>query len=474
MNPNAGRHGPPVASACLLVAVLACALTASAAQPTAAAPGGSALPAASRAGPAASQSPAPKPGTVSVAFRDASLAEVFEMLSRRERVNILLGKGVSGTVSVNLYDVPVAQAIRAIAEAAGYAAEVRNGDYVIVERKEVGLDSASGNTRIRSFKVQYSEPKAVADILTKHLSRFGKITPLPDRRMLVVEDLPEFLERVDRVLQEVDVAPRQILVEAKILEIALNDDESFGIDWSKFFANNGPASSVGTNGLAFGTAALPAQGLFFNLMNKNIQAYLTALSSQGRVHTLSTPKLLALENQEALTKIGDNIGYRVTTTINNVTTESIQFLETGVILRFQASVDERGRVVMKIHPEVSSGSVANGIPSKNTTEVTTQLVADDGQAIFIGGLIKTSSTFNRAGVPVLGDLPVVGRLFRNRDATHRTAETVVLITPRLVEHSTDTVADIDRERVELADHTLKGWSFRMERRLDWPDADRAP
>jgi type II secretory pathway component GspD/PulD (secretin) len=474
MNPNAGRDRPTAARARPWAAwALAWACTAPAVQaagPTSAAAGVPA--AAAKTAPAAPG--ATKPGTVSVAFRDASLAEVFEMLSRRERVNILLGKGVTGTVSVNLYDVPVAQAIRAIAEAAGYAAEVRNGDYVIVERKEVGLDSATGNTRIRSFKIQYSEPKAVADILTKHLSRFGKITPLPDRRMLVVEDLPEFLERVDRVLQEVDVAPRQILVEAKILEIALNDDESFGIDWSKFFASNGPASSVGTKGLAFGSASLPTQGLFFNLMNKNIQAYLTALSSQGRVHTLSTPKLLALENQEALTKIGDNIGYRVTTTINNVTTESIQFLETGVILRFQASVDERGRVVMKIHPEVSSGSVANGIPSKNTTEVTTQLVADDGQAIFIGGLIKTSSAFNRAGVPVLGDLPVVGRLFRNRSATHRTAETVVLITPKLVEHSAETVTDVDRDRVELADHTLKGWNFRMERRLDWPDADRSP
>ena len=291
--------------------------------------------------------------------------------------------------------------------------------------------------------------------------------------MLVVEDLPEFLDRIDRVLQEVDVSPRQILVEAKILEIALNDNESFGIDWSKFFANNGASpSSFGTNGLAFGTSALPSPGLFFNLVNRNVQAYLTALSTEGRVHTLSTPKLLALENQEASTKIGDNIGYRVTTTINNVTTESIQFLETGVILRFQSSVDERGRVVMKIHPEVSSGTVTNGIPSKNTTEVTTQLVAEDGQAILIGGLIKATSSLNHSGVPVLGDVPLFGRLFRNHQMQRRSSETVVLITPHILGPGADALADTDRERVDAAERTFQAFTIRMERKLDWPRADQ--
>jgi type II secretory pathway component GspD/PulD (secretin) len=103
------------------------------------------------------------------------------------------------------------------------------------------------------------------------------------------------------------------------------------------------------------------------------------------VHTLATPKLLALENQQAITSIGDQTGYKVTTTINQVTTESIQFLESGVILRVTPSIDERGRILMKIHPEVSTASVNNSIPSKNSTQVNTTLIAEDGQSIFIGG-----------------------------------------------------------------------------------------
>ncbi|RZJ74978.1 MAG: hypothetical protein EOO45_07050 [Flavobacterium sp.] len=112
-----------------------------------------------------------------------------------------------------------------------------------------------------------------------------------------------------------------------------------------------------------------------DLVNGNIEAYLSALSNKGRVHTLATPRLLALEDQEASTNVGDQLGYRLTTTINNVTSESIEFLDTGVILRVTPSVDADGRIMMKIRPEVSSGSVSAGIPSKKTTEVNTQLVA---------------------------------------------------------------------------------------------------
>ncbi len=156
------------------------------------------------------------------------------------------------------------------------------------------------------------------------------------------------------------------------------------------------------------------------------------MSNKGRVRTLATPKLLTLENQEATTNIGDKLGYRVTTTINNVTTETIQFLETGVILRVTPSVDTDGRIALRVRPEVSSGTLLGGIPSKKTTEVNTQLVAENGQSILIGGLIKASSGKRRTGVPLLADVPGLGKLFSNTEETGSSTETIVLITPRIV------------------------------------------
>lgn len=368
---------------------------------------------------------------INLSIRDTPIEEVYEMLSRQQRVNVLLGRGIKGDISVNLYGVSVDEAIRLIADAAGYVVENRSGAYIILERGDAGMDSTSGNTQIRSLKVQYSDPGVVADVLTKHLSRYGKITTLEERKLLVVEDLPDFMERIEVLLAEIDKEPRQVLIEAKILEITLLADETFGIDW-KIIQNN---TQFGTRGLANPVSP----GFFLDVMKSNLELFLNALANKGRVRTLSTPKLLLLENGEAEVVVGDRIGYSVTTTINLVTSESIEFLETGVILNVKASVDRAGRVLMDIHPEVSSGTVSDdGIPSKRTTEVTTQLLAENGQKVFIGGLITSTSNQNRTGVPIVSGIPLLGHLFaRDQDQVRKT-ETVVVITPYII--------DLDRSK----------------------------
>lgn len=374
---------------------------------------------------------------VTLNFRQSSVQEVFELLSRKDKINIMLGKGVTGLVSVNLYDVTVKEAIYRVAEVAGYAVELHNGDYVIVDRKEAGQEHPGGLTQLRTFKVQYSDPKQVADILTKYLSRYGKITPLNERRMIVIEDTPEFIDRAGKLLLELDAEPKQILIEARILEVTLDDSENYGVDWSQIFGSPGSTSSngsFGTSGLAAGnvTDGPRTAGFFFSLTNKNLSLFLEAKASKNRVRTLSTPKLLAMENQESKAVIGKSTGYKVTTTINQVTTESIQFLESGVILKVTPSVDERGRVRLKVHPEVSSTTLNAGIPEKKSTEVTTELLCEDGQSVFIGGLIKDVSTRDKTGVPLLGDLPGIGRLFSATTDAVSNTETVVIITPRII------------------------------------------
>jgi type II secretory pathway component GspD/PulD (secretin) len=171
------------------------------------------------------------------------------------------------------------------------------------------------------------------------------------------------------------------------------------------------------------------------------------------------PKLLALEHQEAEVVIGDRLGFRVTTTINQVTTESIEFLESGVILRVTPNVDDDGQVMLAIHPEVSTGAIdpITGIPSQATTEVTTRMIVPDGQTVFVGGLIKHRVDESKSGVPLIGRIPVVGRLFSNRNSTTTNTETVVLITPTVLQQGEslidrDSMDKIDKlEREQLRD-----------------------
>lgn len=369
---------------------------------------------------------------VTMSLRDVELAEAMEMLSRTREVNILLGDSVEATVTINLYDIALEDAISAIASAAGYAVEKRFGSFFVVDHEDVGRHSASNFTDVHAYKIRYSDPEAIAEILANFTSVYGQVAPLAEKGLVIMQDTPEFLARLKRLALALDRRPKQILIETQILEVTLDDSHSYGIDWRRLF--NSGTGTVGTRDLA----ASDVQGLFLEVMNSDIEVVLDALVTEGRARTLSTPKLLALEDELASVIVGDRKGYRETTTINQVTSESIRFLESGVILRVTPSVDEDNRIRLSVQPEISTGTVSDGIPSQVTTAVSTELLLMDGQTSFIAGLIKRSLTNSQSGVPILHKIPVLGGLFRNRDQVYVDTETVVLITPRIVDQGTNT------------------------------------
>lgn len=382
--------------------------------------------------------------TIGISFADTPLNQAFKMLAKLGGVNVLLAKDVSGTVTATLSESDVDTAIRTIADISGYAVQKQGKAYWIVARDDAGKDIVSDDVRVKTFKVRYLSTDLARTLLEKYLSRYGSLTAIPERKLLVVEDRPAFVERVAKVLKQVDVEPQQILIEAKILEISLRNDETYGIDWSGKASNK----NIGTTGFSQSGSS----NFFFEYFSDDLNVVLKSLAQNGRVRTLATPKLLVLEDQEAEVIIGDRIGFRVTTTINEVTSESVEFIKSGVILKVKAAVDNDKRIMLDIHPEVSSGTIENGIPSVKTTEVTTQLIAEDAQPIFIGGLIKSSVTEIESGVPVLKDVPVMGKLFSRTEDNVLKTETIVLITPYLLgEERRMNRAEVEKTRHYIAD-----------------------
>jgi type II secretory pathway component GspD/PulD (secretin) len=281
--------------------------------------------------------------------------------------------------------------------------------------------------------------------------------------MLVVEDLPSFLNKIETILFEIDREPKQIMIEAKILEITLTDNQSFGLDWAKLFNSTTGIGSIGTQGLSSPTSP----GLFGEYNNGNVDLVLTALKERGRLRTISTPKLLAMEGLEAETVVGANIGFRVTTTTNQITTESIEFLETGIILKVTATVDRSGRILLDVHPEVSAGVVSDdGIPSKSTTQVSTRMLVPNGKTVFLGGLIKHSFNNTREGIPGLGDLPLIGGLFSNDAKNISSTEIVVLITPTIVDYSSGEPEGGSIERVRSINEILDAELLNSEQEMN--------
>ena len=401
---------------------------------------------------------------LSMTMKDADLADVMEMISREQRTNVFVSTDSTETVSFSLYDMTLPDAIRAIANAAGLAVEYYDNNYYIIDRDEAGKYAPDALTRVRSFELQYVEVEEMQALLDPYLSEYGEITVFADRNMFLVEDTPEFLRRIAVLAGEIDVAPTQILIEAKILEITLTDEDSYGLDWSKLFDSDGGGGEFGTQGLSDSTSA----GLFFDYATPDITATLNALTSQGRVRTLSTPKLLAVEGAESEVIIGDRRGYSVTTTINQVTTESVEFLESGVILRVTPSVDDDGRVMMDINPEVSTGVIdpITGIPSQTTTEVTTSMIVPDGRTVFVGGLIKHRVDESKRGIPVISRIPLFGRLFSNRTKTHTNTETIVLITPTVVATAGPTIDKRSIDKIEKLEQDQIEDSERLDEEME--------
>lgn len=381
---------------------------------------------------------------ISMTMKDADLVDVMDMISREQRVNVFVSTDTNEQVSFSLYDMTLHDAICAIANSAGLAAEHYNGNYFIVDRDEAGKYAPDALTKVRTFELQYVSAGEMQSLLQPYLSEYGEITVFSEKNIFLVEDTPEFLRRTAALVRQIDKQPSQILIEAKILEITLTDEDSSGLDWTKFFDSDGGSGEFGAQGLNSPSSA----GLFFTYTNDNISAALDALTSQGRVRTLSSPKLLAVEDQESSVIVGDRRGYSVITTINQVTTESVEFLESGVILRVTPSVDSNGEVLMDIHPEVSTGVIdpLTGIPSQTTTEVTTRMIVPDGQTIFVGGLIKHRIEESQRGIPVVSKIPGIGRLFSSRENNKTNTETIVLIRPTVLNERSQLV---DEETIEI-------------------------
>ena len=313
-----------------------------------------------------------KSSSVDLSLRDVELSAAMEMLSKKEKVNVVLAEGVTGKVSINLYGVDVDDAIHIIANAAGYSVEKRGGSYHVIKHEDVNNYSSSNQLKIKTFKLRYSSASSVSEVLTNYLSSYGTMTLLEERNMIVVEDTPEFLRRISILLKELDYRPKQILIEAKILEIRLDDSEAFGVEWRKLL--NGEADSRNTSG-SLGTQALAdatSPGLFVDIGDLNFQAVLEALETSGKARTLSSPTLLTVENEPASVIVGNRLGYLNTVTINQVTTETTEFLESGVILQVTPSVDGDGNIKLEIHPEVSTGTVTDGVPSQDAPIVWAQ------------------------------------------------------------------------------------------------------
>jgi len=274
---------------------------------------------------------------------------------------------------------------------------------------------------------------------------------------VLVQDYPDVIDQMEKVIIEMDQPPMQVVIEAMIMTVQLTDQFKFGVN---FAVINDTAKSLLLNGngaVLNGAVGFPPQGsssgelvtppggaflantagLKYGLIAGDITMFIDALERVTDTNLIASPQLRVINKQKAELIIGNRLGY--TTVTNNGTTsiESANFLDVGTKLVLRPFITKDGMVRMEVHPERSSGAIntTTGLPDTKTTEVTTNIMVRDGSTVVIGGLIEEQIKETVERIPVLGALPLVGSAFQNKTERLDRTELIVLITPRIVRES---------------------------------------
>ncbi|MDA1015236.1 MAG: hypothetical protein O3A00_12385 [Planctomycetota bacterium] len=423
-------------------------------------------------------------GKIWLVVRNAPVGDVLGVLAQQQGLNIVTGQDVSSRISVTLSAVSFEDALDGIMAVAGYTWVQRNKIILVTRIDQATKLSPSAQGReVRVFPLDFVTSMEINKVVTGLLSPVGQsfasqTDPKNNRRakeLLVIEDLPQYVERIANYIAQVDMPPKQVMIEAHILQVTLQDDSLHGINWAAVAEAAGSQVSFATTGFA-NPLATPAS--FFTINGTDMNAVLEALKTTTDAKTLAKPKVLATNGQEARIQIGQKLGYFVTTTTQTSTLQNVQFLETGVVLRVTPFITSDGSVLMSIKPQVSTGSVSEstGLPSEETTEADTTALLPNGRGMVIGGLINENDVELQSKVPLLGDMWLVGRMFQRRTMSKKRNEIIIVLVPRIVPYGVaacreDEIA-VDRTSTPLLEGPLRRVHRPWE--ADLPDAMHDP
>jgi type II secretory pathway component GspD/PulD (secretin) len=272
-----------------------------------------------------------------------------------------------------------------------------------------------------------------------------------------------------------DRAPRQVMIEAHVLEIRLKDDFRHGVNYKHALQLAKTSVEFDVTGFV-NPLATPA--VFARIHGHDVNALLECLKATTDAKTLASPRVSALNGQKARIQIGEQLGYRVVTVTQTSSIEDVKFLELGVVLEVTPRITDDNRILMHVSPKVSSGQINpdTQLPEEKTTTVETDVHLCDGQGIVIGGLIQERDITSQSKLPWLGDLRWVGKLFQKNGVNRERTEIVVALVPHIM-HEGGAQLATDYENVERCqtrlfhgplERTARPWEPRM------PDAVNCP
>ena len=317
-------------------------------------------------------------------------------------------------------------------------------------------------------------PSAAESAQVQQQGLLGRTTIVPDQatNSLVIRTAPPNFSVLQETIDQLDVRPPQVLLEVLIAEVTLDRANQYGINWQLFTqkgvsGDSTRGATVGVGPQQFSDSLLKGlQGLgirLISLATVDVRAIFQALATRTNVRVLSTPRILALNNEEARILVGSEVPF-VSSTFAGLTAQLntvVQFRNVGTQLTVIPTVNKDGYVTFRVLQEVSALSqqtvaAAQNAPIITTREAETSAIVKTGHTVVIGGLIGETQQTVESGVPLLKDLPLLGLLFKNRSTSHERTEIAIFLTPYVVftDEQADSLMQRERDRLEGSMHQL--------------------
>lgn len=421
---------------------------------------------------------------LSLNFQNVDVRAVLQVIADFTGLNIITSDTVTGNLTLRLKDVPWDQALDIMLQAKGLGQRQVGNVILIAPRDEIAtkekLDLESRQQisdlepiHTESFQMSYQKADVIrtmlADPVQKMLSKRGSVAMDARTNTLFVRDTPTQLEELRKLLVKIDIPVRQVMIEARIVEaidtFSRNLGARFGVQSNSVngLGISGPqAGSSGSSALAFGGSPSSSSNLFNNVNMPAIGAQgaaaalggpftlglslikinngtlvnleLSALETDGRGKVIASPRIVTADQVEATIEQGSRIPFQQATSSGAT---SVVFRDATLRLRVTPQITPDNNVIMNLNVNQDSiGTVTTtGVPTINTKQITTQVLVENGGTVVIGGIFSRDENNLTNRVPLLGDIPLLGNVFRNNARRDNKTELLIFVTPRILKDS---------------------------------------
>lgn len=381
--------------------------------------------------------------TLSMYVKDADIVDLLRMIAAQFNLNIIITPDVKALITVRLSDVPLMSAIDALVRAADCNYITYQSGIVLVKPKSKEIP---GELDSRIFELDYAEATDVQAAIKKSLSTRGNVEVIYRRvadgggssraSSLLITDYPEVLDKMQSVIAQLDQPVAQISIEAKFIETTISNSDMYGVNWS--LAATATPVVPKTGEMAF---PIRLEELVLGKISlAQLGAEIELMQTRGKSKLIANPRTLTLDNQTAEINMGITIPLR-SERVDPQTQERIYSWTEKFIpisLKVTPHTTSDGMINMEVEPTVEAitgwqGTADDLRPVTVKRQAKTQVVVKDGEVVVIGGLTKDEETRTRTKVPLLGDIPILGKLLFSRNViTHDKSELIVFIIPHIV------------------------------------------